>query len=272
LNYEQIKALLAQGENSAVEYKSALVGADSGVFHYDAVGVEGTSINSLNQGKLDEYFRRYEINFQEEPDKEQLLKNADIMTDGGLVTVAGLLIFGINPQRHLRSAYISFAHFAGDNLDDVLIDKQDITGNLDHQIDTTLSIIKNNLLNPSIIVGAKRVETTYRYPDKIFRELLVNACAHRNYAIAGSQIRVFMFSDRIEFHSPGKLPNAITKEKLVVGVTAAVNPIIIKFLNHLSYIDKLGRGIPIVYREAMKQQKILSFEELGEAFTVRLGL
>jgi ATP-dependent DNA helicase RecG len=380
LNYEQIKALLAQGENSAVEYKSALVSADSlakemvafanlnggviligieddktitgvtdqtkmeelitavsrnnvyppvqphisfceieqknvmcieipkgpdkpyqtnkhlyyirvgstnriatqtelmrlfqqaGVFHFDAAGVEGTNINDLNLNKLDQYFERYNIGFTAEPDKERLLRNADILTDNGQVTVAGSLIFGINPQRRLHSAYISFAHFAGSIISDVLIDKQDITGNLDDQIDTTLAIIKNNLLTPSIIEGTKRVNTRYQYPDKIFRELLVNACAHRNYAIAGSQIRVFMFDDRLEIHSPGKLPNAITPEKLIVGVTQAINPIVVKFLHHLLYIDKLGRGIPLVYQEATKHQKSLTFEELGETFIVRLEL
>lgn len=117
--------------------------------------------------------------------------NTDLMTTEGLVTAAGLLVFGINPQKYLHNASISFAHFAGNSLNDELLDKQVIGGTLDYQIDTCLSIIKNNIRDPSVIEGGKTVSTTFLYPDKVFREIIVNACLHRNYAITGSRIRVF---------------------------------------------------------------------------------
>jgi ATP-dependent DNA helicase RecG len=102
--------------------------------------------------------------------------------------------------------------------------------------------------------------------------LLVNACVHRNYAISGSRVRVFLFDDRIEFISPGKLPNTVTIEKLRAGVSFAVNPVIVKFMENLRYIDKLGRGIPMVCKEAEKNNKEVSFKELGEEFKVTLYL
>ena len=54
-----------------------------------------------------------------------------------------------------------------------------------------------------------------------------------------------MFEDRIEVISPGKLPNTVTVEKLRAGVSYAVNPVIVKFMENLRYIDKLGRGLPL---------------------------
>lgn len=133
-----------------------------------------------------------------------------------------------------------------------------------------MAIIKNNILTPSIIKGAKRVNTSFIYPDKVFRELLVNACVHRNYAISGSRIRVFMYEDRIEFISPGRLPNSVSIEKIKLGVSYALNPIIVKFMENLRYIDKLGRGLPMVYRTAKQQNKEVIFQELGEEFSVTL--
>ncbi|MFC2141104.1 ATP-binding protein [Acidobacteriota bacterium] len=246
----------------------------SGVFHFDSNGVEGTSLSDLNLTKIDQYFNRYEIDFSREQDADRfnLLENSDILNEEGCVTVAGLLIFGINPQRYLYNASITFAHFKGNEITGDLIDKQSIESTIDYQVDTALSVIKNNLLHPSSIIGTKRVDTGFIYNDKVFRELLVNACVHRNYAISGSSIRVFLFDDRIEFISPGKLPNTVTIEKLKAGVSYAVNPVIVKFMENLRYIDKLGRGIPMVCKEAEKNNKEVTFKELGEEFKVTLYL
>ncbi len=242
----------------------------SGAFHYDQIAVDRTSIKDLNLNKIDQYFDNYQIDFLQEENPESILINTDIFTESGQATIAGLLIFGINPQRYLHNASISFAHFAGTDITEQLIDKQVITGTIDFQIDTTLAIIKNNILNPSIIKGAKRVNTNFIYPDKVFRELLVNACVHRNYAISGSRIRVFMYEDRIEFISPGRLPNSVSIEKIKLGVSYALNPIIVKFMENLRYIDKLGRGLPMVYRTAKEQNKEVIFQEIGEEFSVTL--
>ena len=244
----------------------------SGVFHYDRLGVDGTSIKDLNFSKIDDYFDRYQIDFSHEDDPQRILKNTDILDDEGLTTIAGLLIFGLNPQRYLTDACISFAHFSGTAIADELIDKQVVNGTLDFQIDTALAVIKNNLKQSSTIQGTKRLDTVFQYPDKVFRELLVNACVHRNYAINGSRIRIFMFDDRIEFISPGRLPNTITIEKLKSGVSYASNPIMVKFMENLRYIDKLGRGLPMVYMTAVKNNKHVVFEEIGEEFKVTLEL
>lgn len=98
----------------------------------------------------------------------------------------------------------------------------------------------------------------------------MNACIHRNYAISGSRIRIRQFADRMEFISPGRLPNTVTIEKLKNGVSYSVNPVILKFIENLRYIDKLGRGIPLVCLEAKKLGLTPSFEETGEEFQVTL--
>jgi len=81
-----------------------------------------------------------------------------------------------------------------------------------------------------------------------------------------------MFPDRIEVISPGRLPNTVTIEKLKVGVSYSVNPVISKFMENMGYIDKLGRGIPMVYNESKKIGKTLELKEIGEEFKVTLEL
>ena len=85
-------------------------------------------------------------------------------------------------------------------------------------------------------------------------------------------VGVFLFNDRLEIRSPGRLPNTVTIEKMKNGVSYASNPVILKFMENLRYIDKLGRGIPMVYQTATKNNKELILEETGEEFALTLTL
>ena len=246
----------------------------TGLFHYDLTEAERTSLKDLDLSKIDDYFNRYDIDFINEKESERLilLKNTDIVTSKNKLTIAGLLIFGINPQRYLHNASISFAHFEGNKISDKLIDKQIIKGTLANQIDRTLAVINNNIQEKSIIENSKRKIINKTYENYVFKELITNACIHRNYSISGSAIRIFMFDNRIEFISPGLLPNTITTEKLIAGVSFAINPVIVKFMENLRYIDKLGRGLPMVYQQAKLRNKKILFQEIGEEFKVILYL
>ncbi|MCP4401097.1 MAG: hypothetical protein GY801_27845 [bacterium] len=218
-----------------------------GIFHSDRVAVPGTSIAQINLTKAAQYFARYDLDLSAESEegKESLLIGTDILAENGEASVGGLLLFGLNPSHRLAQCGISFAHFTGTEIDAELTDKQNI-------------------------VGTKRVDTRALPPDKVLRELLVNSCVHRDYSIGGSKIRIFMFSDRLEFITPGRLPNSITIEKLKAGVSYARNPVLVKFMENLRYIDRLGRGLPMVWREIQKIGGSVEFKELGEEFKVVL--
>jgi ATP-dependent DNA helicase RecG len=246
----------------------------SGVFHYDIVPVAGASMNDLNLAALDVFFASYGIEFsgEDEQARRTLLCNTDILTDAGEPTVGGLLMFGVNPARHLPQSGILFAHFNGNEADDALIDRQEIGGTLPQQVDGALAVIKNNLLSPSVVEGLKRKATGNILPDKVLREVIVNACVHRNYSIVGSRIRILMYDDRLEFISPGRLPNTVTVEKLRSGVSYSANPVIVKFMDNLRYVDRLGRGFPMIYREMKKLCLEVSVRELGEELRVVLSL
>lgn len=102
--------------------------------------------------------------------------------------------------------------------------------------------------------------------------MIVNACVHRNYSITGSQIRIFIFADRFEVISPGKLPNTVAIDKLIVGTSFSRNPLLVRLMENLGCMDKIGRGLPMVYQESKRLNKALEFYEEGESFRVVLGL
>ncbi len=244
----------------------------SGVFHYDLTPVPRTEMKDLNLTRLDSYFQRYQFDFSHESEDQKriLLQNTDVLAESGELTLGGLLIFGTNPSRYLPQNGISFARFHGKTLNEKLIDKQNIDGNLDYQVDIGTAMIKNLMPMASEIRGTKREDTSYVYPDKVFRELRTNAVVHRNYAISGSKVRVFLFDDRLEVISPGRLPNTVTIEKLRFGVSFAVNPLLVRFMENLRYMDQLGRGLPMVCQEAARNGRDVRFKEIGEEFKVVL--
>ncbi|WP_155321290.1 RNA-binding domain-containing protein [Desulfosarcina ovata] len=243
----------------------------SGLFHYDRIELDGTGVSHLDFSAISDYFSNYQISFATESDDEKirLLTASDVLGPNGKSTLGGILVFGISPEKILPQAGIAFAHFSGNHLDAELLDKKDFGGSLPRQVDNALAAIKANRPVPSTIQGAKRVESPH-YPDKVFRELLVNATVHRNYSVVGSQIRIFMFNDRIEFISPGRLPNTVSIEKLSVGTSFARNPLLVRLMENLGYMDKLGRGLPMVCQEAKKLNTDVIFEDSGETFRVTL--
>jgi ATP-dependent DNA helicase RecG len=245
---------------------------ESGVFHYDAVALDKTKFSNIDLNKVSRYFDLFDINFSEE-NQPNVLKNIDVMDDtGSHLTVAGNLIFGLNPQKYLHEASITFARFKGTEITSELIDKKVIEGTLDVQVDLCLSTIKANLLYSSEIIGTKALDTHKNISDKVLREIIVNACVHRDYSILGSRIRVLMFDNRIEVRSPGRLPNTVNIEKIKHGVSYARNPIIVKFMENLRYIDKMGRGIPMVIKEVLSRKQQINFEEFGEEFIVTISI
>jgi len=226
----------------------------SGSLHYDISPVEGTSINDLNIDIIRDYFMKYNTFdlFEESKESiERILLNADILKeyDGKKVcTVGGLLVFGKNPEKYLPQNGVSFAHFNGNEITDELIDKKIITGRIQDVAEQLMVVIKNNMLTPSVINGLKREERE-EYPMIVMREAIVNSLVHRNYSISGSKIRVLMYNDRIEFRSPGRLPNTVTIEKMKIGVSYARNPFLVKYMENMRYIDQLGRGIPMILKK-----------------------
>jgi len=87
-------------------------------------------------------------------------------------------------------------------------------------------------------------------PFKALRELLVNAVAHRDYAILGSRVLFEVFTDRVVVTSPGALPNHMHEAAVLAGGSPrSRNERIANFLLVQRLMEGRGRGMPIVRRE-----------------------
>ena len=67
------------------------------------------------------------------------------------------------------------------------------------------------------------------YPDETLHEIITNAVLHRDYSIV-TDIQIRIYDDRIEVHSPGRLPGHVTVEN-VLEEQFARNPKLVRLIN-----------------------------------------
>jgi len=156
-------------------------------------------------------------------------------------TNAGILLFGKDPQRFIVASDISAVRFAGQSMSDTF-NRQDITGTLPEQIKRAETFLVDHLRKSVTISDKMRREESFEYPMEAARELLINAVAHRDYSIRGDNIRMVIYSNRMEVYSPGGLPGPMTLQNLR-DERFSRNPIIVQVLADMNFIEKLGYGV-----------------------------
>lgn len=103
-----------------------------------------------------------------------------------------------------------------------------------------------HLLTPHRIRGMEP-EPQPELPAEALREALVNALAHRDYTVRGP-VRIFVFDDRVEFHSPGRAPNTVDEEAMRAGAHVVRNPHIYSRFADAGLVTGVGTGIPRIVR------------------------
>jgi ATP-dependent DNA helicase RecG len=248
----------------------------AGLFHFEETPVLRTSLDDLDEGAFARYYYRvYDAPLEEaEVPLIRLLENmrlvAQDLTRIRRLSVAGMLLFGQRPQDHLFYSRVSAVRWAGLEAGEEIIDRQEILGQLPQIIEATESFILRNTRLSAHIIGARQ-QDVYQYPRPAIREAIVNAVAHRDYSLSGSQIRVFIFDDRLEVYSPGRLPNGVTLDNIRAHFSKPRNEIIARALLNLGYVNILGSGVPRMIR-LMREHTGAEpdFELRDELFVVRL--
>ena len=93
-----------------------------------------------------------------------------------------------------------------------------------------------------------RFHTTPEYPEFVWKEIIINAIAHRDYSIKGTDIQIKMFDDHITVESPGTLPG-IVRLSNIRTVHFSRNPKIARFLQEYDYAKEFGEGVDRMFKE-----------------------
>ncbi len=205
--------------------------------------------------------------------RERLLENKEIVVygEGGYQgTIAGILVFGKTPGRYLPQTGIKLVRFKGNDVGDDIIDRKEIEGDLPFMIDCTIGFIKRHTNLGARIEGIKRIDIS-EYLDAVIREAIINAVVHRDYSLRNANISVFIFDDRLEIRSPGRLPNSVSLEKLPLGDHHPRNRLLFLFLESMGYGERIGTGIPRMIKRCRENAyPEPKFEEKGEEFWISL--
>ena len=85
-------------------------------------------------------------------------------------------------------------------------------------------------------------------------ELVQNALLHRDY-FKNAPIRVFLFDDRLEIVSPGRLPNSLTVDDIKYGNPVVRNNQLVSFASRTMPFSGLGTGV----KRALERQPNIEF-------------
>ena len=257
---------------SREEVQRMLQSAD--LVHADEVPVEGATTGDMDL----EHFSRFFEKLHGEPldkalDRDglsvgRLLNNLRLAREATL-NLAGLMIFGREPQRHRPAFVVKAVAFVGnDAAGNKYRDSQDIEGCLRVLHKDTMSFLTRNLRR---LQGDKGINTEgdLEVPLAALEELVVNMLLHRDYFISASW-RVMLFDNRIELISPGSLPNNLTVENIRNGVSVIRNPLIASFATKGGELPYRGIGTGI--RRALAAVPDLELESDHERnlFTARI--
>ena len=223
-----------------------------GVRYYEDEPVADASIEDLDLDFVRDYCKK--IGYSKSPE-EYLRENKKYITekDGKeKVSVAAILLFGKNPQNFFPRAFIRFIRYDGTEAKvgkDMNVIKDVIfEGRILDQVEKAVDFIKIQMKEKTYLGHDGIFVTEEEYSEFVRTEIVVNAAAHRDYGINGTDIQIKMFDDRLEVDSPGTFAGMVKKENIRYTHFSR-NPKIAAFLKDYGYVKEYGEGVDRMCRE-----------------------
>ena len=233
----------------------------SGHLNYGLKPVYRTDTNSFDIRRINEYCNRIlgdeSLSWDDTSEWELLLRNINLMTEyrgQSVATIDGLLLFGKDTKRFLPQSGIRAFCYPGTDRDYATRADEYLKGpmvSLKAQYGTLVEpglaeqawdFVRRNTTKTAFLDGMQRVDR-WEYPEHVVREAVINALVHRDYTIAGTEITLTIYADRMEIESPGRLPNTVTVEKIKAGFRYMRNQTLVNIMRDYGYAEARGMGV-----------------------------
>lgn len=166
------------------------------------------------------------------------------------------------------NAKIECARFKGVSAGE-FIDRKTYDYGIAEQVEDAYAFVLRNIRQSGSIQGVYTV-SRWEYPVKALREIIRNAVVHRQYSLAGKDIKIAVYDDMIEITSPGLLPPSIDYSDMESRQSDARNKVIAPVFRKLGIIDQWGNGLKLVAEELKDYPEIqFRWREVGLSFQVQ---
>lgn len=128
-----------------------------------------------------------------------------------------------------------------------VLERAEFAGPLHRKLESCMEFIAAHTPSSEIVTGLFR-ERRSQYPEKVLREVILNAIAHRDYHLKGATIDITICDDKITVRSPGSLPGHITLENIITEHFSR-NARIMQVLKSINLVEEYGDGIDMIFRE-----------------------
>lgn len=241
---------------------------DCGSFAPDEAGVRDATVNDLDATTIKQFLgNRFERVLEKKGltgdafneasldmicsaiakghDCEKILRNLRFIRPDGSLTVAAMLLFGKYTQRWMPMMTAKCICFAGNSVGSKVfrdkVNDAEMEGNLLHQYETIMDFFTRNLHN--VQVGEEfNSMGKLEIPYTSLVEFTVNSLVHRSLNMK-APVRIFIFDNRIEIHSPGALPNGLTIDDIKAGTSMPRNMFLFNNAIYLLPYTGVGSGI-----------------------------
>lgn len=205
---------------------------------------------------------------------EKDLASFGIVNEDGCLTNAGALLVDDSPIRWSRLFCTRWngLNKSGGTVD--ALDDAEYAGSVISLIENGEAFIKRNAKKMWKKTPNSRIEMP-EYVERSYHEALVNALAHRDYLVNGSEVHMDIYDDRMEIYSPGGMPDgSLIQERDPLSVPSTRrNPVLADVFNRLGYMERKGSGFEKIisgyeFQVNYSEEKKPSFRSDRYQFTV----
>ena len=195
------------------------------------------TLKEIDSPRQELTFNQLKIYYEEHGLKlnDNFLQNLDLLTSEGKYNYNAFLLADEN------TVSIKLVRYLGDN-------KLELLENLEYGnrclITATQKIldrldVENTTYAKIEYFGRKEQE---KIDSKALKEAVINAIVHNDYSYGNSPI-IELYSDRVEITSAGGLPQELSQEEFLEGVTAPRNKELIRVFKDVDLIENICSGV-----------------------------
>lgn len=180
-------------------------------------------------------------------------------------TNAGVLLLGKDPLMFVPGAYVQYVRYDGNDQASRVQQDFRATGDL-LTVLTQLDQLASRMADRHPVRQADlRDADAFGFPPLALRELFVNAVVHRNYDGSTTPVAINEYADRVEILNPGSLYGDLSRSQFPGG-TSYRNPVLAEAAKTLGFVNRFGRGLPIVREELERNGSPAALLEPKESF------